>query len=311
MKIASVPVVKLLLVASATLTFSSAAHAKVKIAATLPSLASIAQEVGGDLVEVDALAAATQDPHFVDAKPNLVLKLNQADLVVYSGMELEIGWLPPLLVQARNAKIGIGTPGNFDASSVVTRKITPAGKVDRAMGDVHPQGNPHYLFDARAAVDVVRGLGNRLAEIDAANAAKYKQRAALFADKLAAFAGEQHARFTLLPEPKRHVVTYHESFPYLLEWLGLEAVAFVEPKPGIPPDPGHVAQVLQIMKARGATSILQEEYYPTSTSKTLAGLTGATLVSIHGSPRISSGETYFSYLKKTADDIYAALTGKS
>lgn len=285
---------------------ASAAHADIKVVATLPSLAAIAKEIGGELADVDALASPTEDPHFVDAKPSLVLKLNRADVVIANGVDLEVGWLPRLLVQARNPKVQIGSAGYVDASTFVTNRKSVRGTIDRAMGDVHPQGNPHYLYDPRSGAQVAKGIGERFGVVDPANAATYAARTAAVVDKLTAFAKEQSDRFDVLPVEARRVVSYHDSFPYLFEWLHLESVITVEPKPGVSPDPGHVAHVLQTMRARGARAVVQEQFYPAATSRTLTQMTKTNLVVVGGSARFPS-ESYFEYLKGTADALYAAL----
>lgn len=284
-----------------------AAEAKLDVVATLPDLAAIAAAVGGDRVEVTALAPPSQDPHFIDPRPSLMLPLNRADLVVVNGLDLETGWLAPLLVGARNAAIQPGAPGYFDASRHVERLEVPAGKVDRSQGDVHPGGNPHYLLDPRAAARVARALGAHMGRLDAEHAADYARDAEAFAAGLEKLAAAEAARFRKLPPERRRVVPYHRSMPYLLAWLGLEAVIHVEPRPGIPPNPAHVARVLKTMKARGVRVILQEEYYPRKTSETLARLAGAKLVVIPGGARFEEGETYPERIRKVAAELYDAL----
>ena len=268
----------LLLAASLAAAAPGQAFAKLKVVATLPSLAALAQEVGGDLVEVEALAAPTEDPHYVDPRPNLVLKLNRADLLVANGLELEIGWLPPLQAQARNGDVMAGGKGFLDASMFVERQEIPGGKIDRAMGDIHPGGNPHYLFDPRAGARVAQAIADRMAALDPDHAGSYAGRAAVLVASLQGFARSEAARFRALPDAQRQVVTYHKSFTYLLDWLGLKEVATVEPRPGIPTDPGHVAAVLSTLRSTSTRVILQEEYYPRSTSETLGRLAPARVV---------------------------------
>jgi zinc/manganese transport system substrate-binding protein len=292
---------------------ASSAQAAVRVVATSPSLAAIAQEVGGDAVEVQALASATEDPHYVDARPNLILKVNRADLLLVNGVELESGWLPALQVAARNGKIQVGGPGYVDASQLVTLLEAPAGRVDRTMGDLHPGGNPHFLNDPRRVADVARGVAKRLAALDGEHAAAYQARAERFAAELLALASEQAARFRALPADRRQVVTYHKSMVYLLDWLGLTEVATLEPRPGVAPDPGHVAQVLATMRTKQISALVQEEYYPLNTSKTLVALAAkavptATLVVLRGAVRFNEGERYRAYLTRIADDLFAAVS---
>jgi zinc/manganese transport system substrate-binding protein len=293
------------ILAVACIAAPAAAAAKVQVAATLPGLAAIAREVGGPDAEVLALSSPKQDPHFVDPRPDLVVRLNRTDLLVANGLDLEIGWLPPLLQGARNPRLSPGGPGYFDASTLVTRLEIPGGPVDRARGDIHPGGNPHFLFDPRADAAIARGVGERLAAIDAAHAADYRARAAALAGRLEALAAEQAAWFRALPPEARRVVVYHRSFPYLEDWLGLEQVAELEPKPGIAPDPGHVAQVLGTMRATNARAILEEEFYPSGTGKTLAELAKAKLVVIPAGPR--EGEGIVDWSRRVAQEVYGGL----
>jgi zinc/manganese transport system substrate-binding protein len=283
------------------------AAAKVQVAATLPGLAAIARDVGGPDAEVIALSSPKQDPHFVDPRPDLVVRLNRTDLLIVNGLDLEVGWLPPLLTGARNPKLAPGGPGYLDASTLVTRLEVPAGPVDRARGDIHPGGNPHVLFDPRADAAIARGVGDRLAAVDPAHAAGYRARAGELAGRLEALAALQAARFRALPAAARRVVVYHRSFPYLEDWLGLEQVAELEPKPGIAPDPGHVAQVLATMRSTGARAILQEEFYPSGTGKTLAELAQAQLVVVPAAPRFADGEGIVAWSERLAEGVYRAL----
>lgn len=281
------------------------ALAKVRVVATLPDLAAVASEVGGSDVEVTALSLPTQDPHFVDARPHLVLALNRAQLLVATGLELEAGWLPTLSRGARNARILPGAAGYLDASRVVTLKQVPAGRVDRSMGDVHPGGNPHFMADPRNGGRVGLAIAEKLAAIDPAHAKGYQERARALAAAATRLAAEQSRRFAALPAPKRQVVTYHQSLVYLLDWLKLEQVATLEPKPGIPPSPSHIAGVLGTMRARGVEAILQEEYFPTTAGKLLADKAKARLVVLSGGP--ADGQGYLDYVKAMADRVHGGL----
>ena len=287
----------------------SAAQAKVKIAATTGTLGALAAEVGGDLVEVTTLSAPSEDPHYVDARPNLVLVLNQAQLLVATGLELEIGWLPNLQKSARNPEIAAGGRGYWDASTALSRLTdVPHGKVDRAQGDIHPGGNPHFLYDPRAGAEVAIGLGTKLAEIDPENAATYVTRAQTVAAACRKLAADEQARFGALPASKRTIVTYHASWPYLLNWLSLTEAATVEPKPGIAPSPAHVADVLGRMRGAGVKALLQEEFYPRGTSEKLVQLAGGQLVVVHGAARPGE-ETYTDYVRHISEALYAAISG--
>lgn len=282
-----------------------AARADVQIVATLPDLAAIAREIGGPDATVTALAPAGQDPHYVDPRPSLILPLARADLLIVNGLELEIGWLPPLQVAARNARIQPGGGGLFDASTVIERLGVPQGPIDRAMGDVHPGGNPHYTFDPRAARRVAAALAERLAAIDPPKAAGYRDRARAFDARLAAFAEAQRARFAALPAARRRVVSYHASLTYLFDWLGLSEAITIEPRPGIAPTPAHVARVLDLMKRDGIRAVVQESYYPRKASDTLARLAGAEVVVLPGGT--PEDTDYLTHLGHITDALYAAL----
>ena len=283
------------------------ASATVRVVATLPSLAAIAREVGGPDATVESMLPPNIDPHFADAKPSLVVTLSRADLLVENGLELEVGWLPALVQQSRNAKIATGANGRFDASTVVRRLEVPRGPVDRAQGDVHPGGNPHFLYDPRAGAAVVRALAARLAAIDPTHAAGFQSRAANVASELETFARTETAAFATLPAGHRTVVTYHRSLIYLCDWLGLTSPISVEPRPGVAPDPAHVAKVLAQLKSLPSRVILQEEFYPTSTTTTLARLGAATLVSVEGGTRFDKGKRYIDHLRAISTSIRAAL----
>ena len=283
------------------------AEARLKVVATLPDLAAVAREVGGPDAEVTALSLPSQDPHFVDARPHLVLALNRADLLLLTGLELETGWLPTLITGARNARIQPGAVGYLDASTVVPLKQVPAGRIDRSMGDIHPGGNPHYMSDPRNGARVAKAVADRLAALDPAHRAGYQARAKKLAAEALAVAKAQEARFKALPASKRRVVTYHQSLVYLLEWLQLEQVATLEPKPGIPPSPGHIASVLGTMRQRAVGAVLQEEYFPTTAAKLLAQKTQATLVVLPGGPDFEKGQGYVAHVQALSDKIFEAL----
>jgi zinc/manganese transport system substrate-binding protein len=280
--------------------------APLQVVASLPSLAALTRDVGGPLVQVEALTSPRQDPHYADAKPNLIVALNRADVLVVNGLELEVGWLPPLIQQARNGKIQKGAAGFVDASTAVRLLGVHTGPVDRAMGDVHPGGNPHFLLDPRAGAKVAVLLGNALAKADPGHAAQYQQNAQALAQKLEMLARTEAARFAQLPAAHRQVVAYHDSLVYVMDWLGLKQVATLEPRPGIAPSPQQVATVLQQMKAAGVTAIAQEDYYPSTTAKTVAGLAHAKVALLPGGVRFPQ-ETYADHIHALATALLTAL----
>ncbi len=280
------------------------ARADLKVVATVPELAALAKAVGGDRVQVTALALPTQDPHFVDARPHLALELARADLLLAIGLELEVGWLPTLQTGSRNGKIQRGGKGFLDCSSLVSVLEAPPAKVDRSMGDIHPGGSPHYLYDPRRAAQVAAGIGQRMAELDPERAADYTRGAQQVQQELErARKGWEQA---LAPLQGARAIAYHKSLAYLADWVGLQIVAHVEPKPGIPPNPRHVAEVLVTARAQQVKLIVQEGYYPKTTSAMLAERAGARLAVLPGGPDIAKGKTYVNFVT----EIVARLTGK-
>jgi zinc/manganese transport system substrate-binding protein len=283
---------------------AASAEAKLRVAATVGDLGAIARAVGGNEVNVEVMGKPTQDPHFVDAKPSLVLTLAHADLVMLMGMELEVGWLPVLLTGSRNSKVQVGNPGYLDCSTLITPKEVPLQKIDRAMGDIHPGGNPHYTTDPDDAVKVALGLADRLSELDADHTQVFHANAQKFAQDIAAKSAGWHQ--ALAPFKGTPVVTYHKSWIYFSDWAGLQMVAFVEPKPGIPPNPTHVANVLHVIQAQKVPLILQEEWYSAQTSELLARASGATLVRVPG--MASDNESYADHMGKVVNAVVAALS---
>lgn len=288
--------------------FPALAEAKVRIVATLPTLASIAREVGGDEVEVTSLAYPTQDAHFVDARPHLVLQLNKADLLLVNGCDLEVGWLPVLLTGSRNPRIQPGAPGYLDGSTLVSLQEVPRQRVDRSMGDIHPGGNPHYLTDPRNGGKLALGLATRLGSLDPAHRAEYLQRAQSLNRQAIALADRERKRFLAIPEVERHVVTYHQSWVYFLNWLELVSIGTIEPKPGIPPDPPHVSRLLAHMRKVHTDAILQEAYYSSRIGKLLAEKAGVPLVVLPGGADFERGESYTDYLETLTRKVHAAIS---
>jgi zinc/manganese transport system substrate-binding protein len=284
------------------------ARADLKVVATVPDLAAIAKAVGGDHVQVTALALPTQDPHFVDAKPNLALELNRADLLIAIGLQLEIGWLPTLQNGARNPRILTGNPGFLDASQFIRPLEIPSASVDRSQGDVHPGGNPHFLYDPRNAVIVAKGIAERMASLDAKNADAYRANAAKFtADVEKARAGWEQRLAGLKGTP---VVAYHKTTAYLADWLGFQTIAYLEPKPGIPPNPSHVAQVLGLGRQRKAKLVLQEDYYPNTTAQLVASKIPATLVVMPAGTDVRGGQTYLQRMDELVRRLENGLKGQ-
>ena len=233
------------------------AHAALRVFACEPEWGALAQELGGALVEVSVATSALQDPHQIQAKPSLIARARNADLVVCTGAELEIGWLPILLQQSGNAKVQPGQPGNFAAADSV-RKLDVPAQLDRAQGDVHAAGNPHIQTDPRNIAQVALALGVRLAQVDPAHKAEYAQRQADFTQRWQ----QAMARWTAQAAPLKGlpVVSQHKAFVYLYDWLGLKEVAVLEPKPGVEPTASHLDTVLRALKAAPARIVLYSAY---------------------------------------------------
>jgi zinc/manganese transport system substrate-binding protein len=270
---------------------------KLKVITTLTDLASLTQEVGGDRVEVEALAKGYQDPHFVDPKPSFLLKLRNADLLINVGLELEIGWLPPLITQSGNGKIQRGGVGYLDASQFADILEIPQGAVSRAEGDVHPQGNPHYWLDPDNGRRIAKGIANKLGEMDPENAAFFQQRYQDFATRLAA--AQQKWAAQMAPYRGRKIVTYHRSWPNFAKHFGLDVVGYVEPRPGIPPTPTHTIDLVNQMKRDNVKIELIEPYFDLKTPNSIASMTNGRVVvmmpSVGGKPEITDYFKLFDY----------------
>jgi zinc/manganese transport system substrate-binding protein len=251
---------KAILRAIAVLSFASVAlpaAAALNVFACEPEWGALAQELGGDKVSVYSATTALQDPHRIEARPSLIARIRSADLLVCSGSELEIGWLPLLLTQSGNSRIQLGTPGYLEASQYVTKLEIPK-VVDRALGDIHPGGNPHIHTDPRNISKVAAVLEERLARLDPANAGTYHSRAKAFLDRWqAAIARWEKEAAPLKGVP---IVVHHKAFSYFINWTGMREVASLEPKPGIPPTPSHLAELLDQMKSQPAKVIVYSSY---------------------------------------------------
>jgi len=233
------------------------AHAALRVLACEPEWGALAIELGGPQVDVSVATSALQDPHQIQAKPSLIAKARNADLVVCTGAELEIGWLPVLLQQAGNAKIQAGQSGNFAAADFV-RKLDVPTQVDRAQGDVHAAGNPHIQLDPRNIALVATALTARLQQLDGANAAAYAGRGQDFQQRWQQALARWNAKAT--PLKGMPVASQHKAFTYLIDWLGLKEVAVLEPKPGVEPSVSHLQQVLASLKAQPARMVLYAAY---------------------------------------------------
>lgn len=254
---------------------------KLQIVTTTEDLAWVTRAIGGDKVVVKALARGYQDPHFVEPKPSFLLELRKADLLEAVGLELEIGWLPPLIEQSRNAKIRPGTPGYLDVSAGVEILDRPAGEVNRSMGDVHAAGNPHYWLEPGNAIRMAAQIAARLTELRPEHREEFASRL----NELKVGMNEANKRWTAMLAPYRgsKVVTYHRSWSNFVKRYGLDVVGFVEPKPGVPPSPSHIFSLIQLMKEQKVKVILVEPYFDLKTPQSIADRTGAKVVVLYPS----------------------------
>ncbi|HMC77823.1 MAG TPA: metal ABC transporter substrate-binding protein [Vicinamibacterales bacterium] len=277
------------------------ARAALKVVATTQDLESLAKEVGGDKVETESLAKGYQDPHQVEPKPSFILKLNKADLLIVVGRELEIGWLPALINQARNPRIHPGADRYLDASLSAHILEIPTGQITRAMGDVHPQGNPHYWLSPENGRRIGKAIQEKLSAISPADAPYFAQRYAAFDKRLAD--AEKRWNAAMAPYKGTKVVTYHRSWPNFVEAYGLNVVGYVEPKPGIPPSPSHTFELSQQMKKDNVKIIIIEPYFDSKTPNAIGRDTGAQVVTLAPSVGGAKGAPVADYFQLFDYDV--------
>ena len=281
----------------AALPLTTQAASKINVIGATEDLAAIAREIGGDNVTVDSIAKGYQDPHFVEPKPSFILKLQKADVLLTVGLQLEIGWLPPLITQSRNPKIQVAGPGYIDMSRFSQILEIPSGPVSRAQGDVHPMGNPHYWLDPDNGRRMAKGLADKFSSMQPENAAAFAQRYADFDKRLTA--AEKGWEAKMAPYKGRKVITYHRSWPNFAERFGMDVVDYVEPKPGIPPTPQHTLDVENLMKRDGVKLILVEPYFDLKTPNKIAADVGGQVVvlmpSVGGNKEATSYFQLFDY----------------
>lgn len=334
--------VKKVLLTVAGLFIAAGVQARLNIVTTTSDLASIASAVGGDYVNVTGLQSGKRDPHFLQAKPSYIMKAKNADLWICIGMELEIGYEPVILEKARNSRILPGQPGYLDASETVLVLEKPDGKIDRSMGDVHTMGNPHYWLDPYNGRQIALAISRRLKKMDPRHAGYYDEQAGAFCERLArAYFGEQLLlicpenecweleikgelqsylkarqislggwKAQLLPFEGTAVTTYHKSWIYFLKRFGLTTAIELEPKPGIPPSPAHLAKVITLMKTNKVPLILMEPYYIKSHAEKVIKATGAELVIVanaSGGGKEAGG--YIAMLDQVVRRVGSALAG--
>lgn len=299
----------LLLALASTLSPAAGAAEALKVVATTPEYGAVASAVGGDRVAVTTIAKPTEDPHFVDARPSQIVAMNRADVLIEGGAELEVGWLPPLLEGARNPKIARGAPGHVIASEGVQLLDIPSS-VDRSQGDTHAAGNPHFMMDPANARIVAGHLARAFSGLDPAGAATYAANLAGFEKQLDAKMEEWKA--ALAPFAGRQIVTYHPTWRYFSQRFGLTANTFLEPKPGIPPSPPHLAAVIQKMQNEKITVLLVEPYQPRKTAESVAAKAGAVVVDVCQFPGgLPNTPTYLDLIDTVVKRIAAALAAKN
>jgi len=281
-----------------TLVFAPASEAKkLNVVTSTTDLAALAQEVGGDKITVETIARGYQDPHFVEAKPSFLLKLKNADLLISVGLQLEIGWLPPLVTQSGNPRIQVGAPGYLDASQFAEILDLPTGQVTRAMGDVHPLGNPHYWLDPNNGRRIARGIAQKLGEMDPGESQYFQQRFQDFDRRLTA--EEKNWDAQMAPYKGRKVVTYHTSWSNFANHFGLQVVGYIEPRPGIPPTPAHTIEIIELMRRDNVKVVVVEPYFDLKTPNSIGNATGAKVIvllpSVGGEKEVTDYFKLFDY----------------
>ncbi|MDD5422896.1 MAG: metal ABC transporter substrate-binding protein [Candidatus Omnitrophica bacterium] len=279
----------------------------INVLTTTEDLKSVTEAIGGDKVKVDSLAKGLQDPHFVDAKPSFMMKAKNADLFIRIGLELEIGYEELIIDGSRNQKIRIGNPGHLDASeSVYLLEVPTTTKIDRSMGDVHPMGNPHYWLDPENVKIVARNIANRLSELSPENAGYFQGNLKAFDKKMDEKRIEWNKK--MAPFKGRKIAIYHRSWPYFVDRFGLVIACELEPKPGIPPSPGHLKEVIDVMKRDNVKIILMEVFYDEKPAQFVAAQTGARVVVVPNSVGgTKEAKDYFSLIDTIVNKITEAF----
>ena len=289
------------------LTVTSAQAKKLYIVTTTTDIASITKEIGGDFVSVDSIAKGSQDPHYIQAKPSYMVKLNRADLLIYQGLQLEIGWLHLLIKGARNSKVGPLQPGHLDLSSVIQPLEIPLGDLDRSMGHVHPQGNPHYNLSPSNAIKMANAITDQLILLDQDNEMTYRKNLNEFVlninDRLSNW------KSSLNKISNKKVVVFHRTWIYLFTEFGIDQIGTIEKLPGVPPTPMHLAKIKNLIEQNNVRVIIQASYYDSEFSNLLSEKTGAKTVVlpafVGGVPEATS---YFSTIEYIVTELENAFS---
>lgn len=265
--------------------------AALRIVSTTQDPAALARAIGGERVEVKALAKGFQDPHFLDPKPTYMVELNKAHLLLVVGLDMEAGYLQPLISGAHNDKIGFGAPGFLDMSTLIT-PLEPVATADRSQGDIHPRGNPHYWLDPENGRLMARGLAARLTQLDPEGKELYAKNLAAFEQKLDQKLLEWGK--AMAPFARKPVITYHRSWSYFARRFQLEVLDFVEPKPGIPPTPMHTLSVIKLAQAREVKLVLMENFYDVRPARLIESKTKAKVAVVPNSVNgVEEAKDYF------------------
>ena len=288
-----------------TLCSALSVQAKLNVVATLPDFGSLAREIGGDKIDILVLAKPTEDPHFVDARPSFVVSLRNADVLIDGGAELELGWLPPLLQNARNPKIEVGKPGRVQASQGIRLMNVPTN-VTRAAGDVHALGNPHFAVDPIIAKAIAQHIAQSFAAVDSANAAFYNENSKKFEATINTKLQSWGAM--MQPFAGQHVAAYHDSWPYFAHRFGINIDVFLEPKPGIPPSPSHLTEVIGQMRSQNIKAIIVEPYHDRRIAEKVASSTNAKVVEFAQFPGgLPNTDSYVGLIDKLVSKLADAL----
>lgn len=283
---------------AALLLSAAPAMAELRVVTTTTDLGYFVHAVGGGKVHVDTICQATQDPHFVQARPSYMVTLSRADLLVAVGLELEVGWLPSLIAGARNPSINPGRPGYFEAGSAVKLIEVPQGSVDRSRGDIHPFGNPHFWLDPDNAKLAVHAIAERMSQLDPDNAKLFRANDAAFAQRL----GKKMQEWSAKMAPYQHtkIASYHATFNYFHRRFGLDGIGYLEDRPGIPPSPGHLVDLIRQMREQHVPVVFHESFYDHATSEMVGARSGAQVLvlptSVGGASRTGTYEQLIDYL---------------
>lgn len=288
------------LLGGAPLSGASTAQAQLKVVTSTTDLYDIAKAVGGNKITATHIGEGYQDPHFIEAKPSFVLQLRNADVWAFVGLDLEIGWMPLLLQGARNPKLQQGQPGYVDVSKAIPVLDMARGNVDRSQGDVHPLGNPHYWLDPENGRRIAKLFRETFSQLDSKNASVYEANEKAFTQRLDA--AERSWAADLAKIKGKPVVAWHTSWRYFAEYTGMNIVGFMEPKPGVPPSPSHLAGLIQTMKQSGAKVIVMEPFYDRKMADVVARQTGATVLILP--PSVGGTKGLDDYIQLMTNDIH-------